>query len=397
MMNSIRPIPGRGLSVVFSYGFRPLFFAAGAWAAIAVAIWLAMLAGRIVLPSALDPIAWHVHEMVFGFAAAAIGGFILTAIPNWTGRAPVSGGLLAALVTAWLAGRIAVAWSDAIGPGVTAVADLSYLAALCAIASREIIAGGNRRNLPITAVIGLLGLCNLMVHLELLGAAETAAIGHRLAIALVLLLVTVVGGRITPAFTRNWLRARDAAAEPRGTGWPDKLTIATTALAGLCWSAAPDWPGTGAAAIFAAVAHAIRLAGWYGHRTLADPILSVLHLGCLWLAVGFALLGVSAVTALTQTAALHALTAGAVGTMVLAVMTRASLGHTGRELRAGVGTTIVYTLVTLAAITRVVSPLLPDVEVSLLVISGGFWVTAFSLFVVLYARVLLLPALANEV
>lgn len=144
------------------------------------------------------------------------------------------------------------------------------------------------------------------------------------------------------------------------------------------------------------MAHAIRLAGWYGHRTLADPILSVLHLGCLWLAVGFALLGVSAVTALTQTAALHALTAAAVGTMVLAVMTRASLGHTGRELRAGVGTTIVYILVTLAAITRVVSPLLPGVEVSLLVISGGFWVAAFSLFVVLYARVLLLPALANE-
>jgi uncharacterized protein involved in response to NO len=215
MTNSIRPIPERGLSVVFSCGFRPLFFAAGAWAAIAVAVWLAVLAGHFDLSSVFEPVAWHVHEMVFGFAAAAIGGFILIAIPNWTGRAPVSGGVLAGLVAAWLAGRIAVAWSDSVSTGVAAVADLSYLAALCAIASREIIAGGNRRNLPIAAVIGLLGVCNLLVHLALLGAAETASLGHRLAIALVLLLVTVVGGRITPAFTRNWLRARDAAAAPR--------------------------------------------------------------------------------------------------------------------------------------------------------------------------------------
>ncbi len=387
---SVRP-PTR--LVIFDYGFRPFFFGAGAWAAIAVAIWLAMLSGRIESPSALDPMVWHVHEMVFGFAAAAIGGFILTAVPNWTGRAPVAGGLLAGLVAAWLAGRVAVLWSASIGAEAAAVLDLLYLAALCAVAAREIVAGGNKRNLPIAVVIGLLGVCNLLVHLEQLGAGETAAIGNRLGIAVILLLVTVIGGRITPAFTRNWLRGHGDDADPRGPGWPDRAAIATTALTGLSWGIAPDWPGTGVFAIAAAVAHAVRLAGWRGHRTLAEPLLSILHVGCLWLVVGFALLGASVfVAALPQSAALHALTAGAVGTMTLAVMTRASLGHSGRELRAGAGTMIVYALVTLAALARVLSPAVAGAESDMLVLSGALWIAAFGLFAVLYAPVLLLAA-----
>jgi len=379
--------------VVFDHGFRPFFFLAGAWSAIAVALWLAMLAGRLESPSALDPVSWHVHEMVFGFAAAAIGGFILTAIPNWTGRAPVAGAKLAGLVAAWLAGRIAMFWSAAIGAEAAAILDLAYLVALCAVAAREITAGGNRRNLPIAGVIGLLAACNLLVHLEQLGVAETAAMGNRLGIAVIVLLVTVIGGRITPAFTRNWLRARDDIAHddtgPREAGWPDRAAIAATALAGLSWGIAPDWTGTGAVAILAAVGHAIRLAGWRGHRTLAEPLLSVLHLGALWLVVGFALLGASVfVDGLEQTGALHALTAGAVGTMVLAVMTRASLGHTGRDLKAGAGTKAVFALVTLAALARVVA----GAEETMLVLSGALWIGAFALFTVLYAPILLLPA-----
>lgn len=379
--------------VVFDHGFRPFFFLAGAWSAIAVALWLAMLAGRLESPSALDPVSWHVHEMVFGFAAAAIGGFILTAIPNWTGRAPVAGAKLAGLVAAWLAGRIAIFWSAAIGAEAAAILDLAYLVALCAVAAREITAGGNRRNLPIAGIIGLLAACNLLVHLEQLGVAETAAMGNRLGIAVIVLLVTVIGGRITPAFTRNWLRARDDDVEPREAGWPDRVTIAATALAGLSWGIAPDWTGTGAVAILAAVGHAIRLAGWRGHRTLAEPLLSVLHLGAMWLVVGFALLGASVfVNGLEQTAALHALTAGAVGTMVLAVMTRASLGHTGRDLKAGTGTKAVFALVTLAALARVLSPAFAGAETAMQVLSGALWIGAFALFAVLYAPVLLLPA-----
>ena len=396
MSDSTGQADGPRRFVVFDAGFRPFFFLAGAWSAIAVAIWLAMLAGYLDPPSALDPVSWHVHEMVFGFAAAAIGGFILTAIPNWTGRPPVAGAPLAGLAAAWLAGRIAIAWSAPIGAGLAAVLDLAYLVALCAIAAREIVAGGNWRNLPIVAVIGFLAVCNLLVHLERLGAGETAAMGNRLGIAVILLLVTVISGRITPAFTRNWLRARDDTAEPRGAGWPDGVTIAATALAGLCWSLAPIWSGTGVVAILAAVAHVVRLAGWRGHRTLAEPLLLVLHLGSLWMVAGFALLGASVfVDGLPRSAALHALTAGAVGTMILAVMTRASLGHTGRELKAGAGTTTVYALVTLAALARVLSPVVTEAQANMLILSGVLWIGAFSLFTVLYAPLLLLPTPAR--
>jgi uncharacterized protein involved in response to NO len=288
MTNTSEPAGAPRVFVVFDYGFRPFFFAAAAWAAIAVAVWLAALSGRIGLASALDPVAWHVHEMVFGFAAAAIGGFILTAIPNWTGCPPVAGGLLAGLFAAWLAGRIAMFWSAPIGATATAILDLAYLVALAAVAAREIVAGGNRRNLPIAVVIALLGACNLLVHLEQLGVADTMAVGQRLGIAVILLLVTVIGGRVTPAFTRNWLGARDEAVEPRGPGWPDGVTIGATALTGVSWAIMPDWAGTGVLAFVAAFAHAVRLAGWRGHRTLAEPLLSVLHLGSLWLVAGFA-------------------------------------------------------------------------------------------------------------
>jgi uncharacterized protein involved in response to NO len=288
-------------------------------------------------------------------------------------------------------------WSAPIGATATAILDLAYLVALAAVAAREIVAGGNRRNLPIAVVIALLGACNLLVHLEQLGVADTMAVGQRLGIAVILLLVTVIGGRITPAFTRNWLGTRDEAVEPRGPGWPDGVTIGATALTGVSWAIMPDWAATGVLAFVAAFAHAVRLAGWRGHRTLSEPLLAVLHLGCLWLVLGFALLGASVfVDALPQSMALHALTAGAVGTMVLAVMTRAALGHTGRALRAGAGTVTVFALVTLAAASRVAAPLIAGAEVEMLFVSGALWIAAFTLFCVLYAPVLLAPAPAAE-
>lgn len=371
-------------------GFRPLFLAAGAWSALAVAIWLAALAGVMDIPSLLDPMTWHAHEMMFGFALAAVGGFLLTAIPNWTGRPPLSGGALGLLALAWLAGRVAMFYSAHIGAASTAIIDLSYPVALTLIAAWEINAGGNRRNLPVAGLVGLLAVGNMLVHGETLGWTEdSAALGIRLAIATLALLLTLVGGRVVPAFTRNWLKAEGDPAFPAEFDIVDKLTILLTAITGTGWVLFPDRPETAWLALACGCVHAIRLPRWRGDRTLATPLLWVLHLGYLWLAVGFALLGLAAIIpGFPPSAALHALTGGAFGTMILAVMTRASLGHAGRELVAGPGTTLCYLLVTLAVMLRVSAPFFASTT-EILFAAALFWIAAYGLFAVLYLPIFL--------
>jgi uncharacterized protein involved in response to NO len=381
-----------GGPAILGLGFRPFFLGAGLWSAGAVALWLARLAGLPALPSAFDPVAWHAHEMLFGFVAAVIAGFLLTAIPNWTGRLPVHGWRLGLLFALWCAGRIAVGYSALIGPAPAAALDLAFPVTLCGVVLREIAAGGNWRNLPIAAIVALLAASNLLVHLEALTLAPTARLGLRLGVADVAVLITLVGGRIVPSFTRNWLAKRGAAALPGPFGRLDRLAILAAAAAGLAWTLAPDATATAALALLAAATGGARLSGWRGHRTLSEPLVWVLHLGYGWLVVGFALLGASIlVPTLDQTAALHALTAGAMGTTTLAVMTRATLGHTGRALSAGPGTTAIYTLVGVAALARVLTPLAPIDATLLLGLSGLGWIGAFGLFVVLYGPLLARP------
>ena len=332
--------------------------------------------------------------MIFGFAAAAMGGFVLTAVPEWTGRAPLRGTPLALLAGAWLAGRVAVAVSGLTGAAFAGVVDLVYPVALCAIALGEIRAGRNWRNLPVAAVFAVLAAASALEHLESAGALDLAGLGRRLAIADIAFMVTIIGGRVVPAFTRNWLAARGEAALPAPFGWPDRAALAATALAGLVWSVLPERPETAILALIAGLIHAVRLARWRGAATLGEPLVWVLHAGYGWLAVGFVLLGAAIVTpGLPATAALHALTAGAFGTMILAVMTRASLGHTGRALHAGAGTTAAYVLVSLSAAGRVVSPMAGAAEPVLLTLSGLSWIAAFGLFVALYLPVLTRPPL----
>lgn len=375
---------------MLAQGFRPFFLAAAIWAMAAMAQWLWMLSGGPAPPSAFGPLLWHAHEMLFGFVVAAIAGFLLTAIPNWTGRLPVRGWRLGLLAGLWLAGRVAVAISDVIGPAPAAVMDLGFLVAFGGVVLREIAAGRNWRNLPMVGVIAVLAASNLLVHLEFIGGAGDAALGLRLGIGTVAFLIAVVGGRIVPSFTRNWMQKQGAPRLPAPFGWPDRAALVATAAAGLMWAAAPEAQATGAVAALAALMLAIRLGRWCGHRTLREPLLWVLHLGYAWLVVGFALLGLSLWFAvLPVTAAFHALTAGAAGTMILAVTTRATLGHTGQELTAGPGTTAAYVLVTAAALLRVVSGVVPGAGVELTVLAGLSWMAAFGLFVVLYGPLLL--------
>jgi uncharacterized protein involved in response to NO len=389
------PIPrlrAHGGWAILAYGFRPFFFLAGLSAVLVLAVWLAAMAGVLVVPTAFAPPTWHAHEMLFGFAVAAIAGFLLTAVPNWTGRLPLQGGPLLGLVSLWLAGRLAVALSAVLGAWAAAAIDLAFPTVLLFVAAREIVAGKNWGNLPILSAVVSLLVADGLMHAEALDLGAWAATGWRLAISTAIFLIAMIGGRIVPSFTRNWLAKRSGGAMPVPFGQLDRLALGVTIVALAAWTALP---GTGAAAALAAIAaalNAVRLYRWRGYRTLADPLVFVLHVGYAWVPLGLGLLALAQGTdLLPESAAVHGLTAGAIGTMTLAVMTRATRGHTGRELRADAGTTAVYVLVTISAAARVAASPWSEAYDLLIWIAGAAWIAAFGTFLVLYGPMLSRP------
>ena len=370
--------------VFLKEGFRPLFMAAGVWAALAAPLWVAVWTGVISYDGAFAPQVWHVHEMMFGFVAAAVGGFILTAVPNWTGRLPVRGLPLAGLALLWLAGRVAIWFSASIGPAATAIIDLLYLTALVLCVANEIVAGRNWKNAPVLLALTLLGVANGLFHLDVAGIAETGEIAIRLSIAVMALLVALIGGRVVPSFTRNWFKKNDGPEIAGPMAGFDRLVLIVSVIALAAWTVQGEDAFVGIALLAAGLLNLVRLARWRGWATLGEGLVTILHIGYLWLAVGLALLGVSMLQdAMTTAAALHMLTLGAMGTMTLAVMTRAILGHTGRDLHAGPGTLAIYAFVTVAMILRVAYAFAPSVD--LIWASAGFWTAAFGLFVWIYA------------
>lgn len=369
---------------LFSAGFRPFFLLGAAWAAIAVPVWLAAYVHGYVLPGALPAMTWHAHEMIYGYALAAVTGFLLTAIPNWTGRLPIRGLPLALLATLWLAGRVALLASAAIGPQVAAAIDLSFLFVLIVLVAREVTAAESFHNLPVLAVLGLLFAGNVLVHLHALDIAYTSALGNRIGVATLVLLISLIGGRIIPSFTRNWLvKNRPDVAVPAPHDRVDTACLLVIVASLVAWVA-----GYNALAIAGGIAAAVRLSRWRGLATVREPLLFVLHVGYAWVAIGLALVGLNGFFEWAPPGApLHALTVGAIGTMTLAVMTRASLGHSGRALTAGRGTIAIYVLVTLAALLRVAAPFTFDVA-EFTGLAGLAWTAAFGLFAISYAPVL---------
>jgi uncharacterized protein involved in response to NO len=373
---------------IFSQGFRPFFLGAGIWAALAVLIWLIVVSGDASLPITFSPVRWHAHEMLFGFAAAAVAGFVLTAIPNWTGRLPLQGAPLITLFCAWLLGRAAMASSGVIGAPLAAIADLAFLTLLFLTALREVVAGRNWRNMPIPIAVATLVVANALTQLEANGLAQSGMVGERLGLATFILLISLIGGRIIPSFTRNWLAKKGSDVMPIPFGRFDLLILLLVLVALGLWVVRPSAQLTGIALIVTGFMSVARLVRWRGWRSLSEPLLWVLHLGYAWVAVGLILLGASVLftAVVPYSAGIHALGTGAIGTMTLAVMTRAIRGHTGRPLEGGQGTAAIYALITLAAILRVSASFMADAYVELIVISGVFWIAAFSLFVVGYGR-----------
>ena len=382
---------------ILSMGFRPFFLLAGLWAAAGLALSIVAMLGPVTLPTAFDPVTWHLHEMLFGYVAATLTGFLLTAIPNWTGNLPLQGPPLAGLALLWIAGRAAIATSAVIGAEAAAVVDTAFLAAVVALTGREVIAGRNWRNLPVIVAVCLFLAGNMLVHAEAYGAIDAGGAGGRLSIAVIVALIALVGGRITPSFTRNWLVKRGENDLPASFGGLDKVALATTVAALALWIVLPDSNVTAASIALAACATAVRLARWRGHATGAEALVWVLHLGYAWVPVGLGLLALSHWwEALPQSAALHALTVGAVGTMTLAVMSRATMGHTGRDLHAGPALTIAYPLVSVAALARIASALWADAMLPLLWLAAAAWIAAFAIYLVVCGPMLLFRKPASD-
>jgi uncharacterized protein involved in response to NO len=371
---------------LFAYGFRPFFLAAGLWAAFGILLWLPQFLGLVTVPTVFSALDWHIHEMLYGYVAASIAGFLLTAIPNWTGRLPVSGWPLAGLAALWLAGRVAILFSADIGGVLAAAIDVSFLVTLAAVAAREIIAGKNWRNLRVLIVLGVLIAGNIVFHVEVLtkGAADY---GIRIALGAVVGLIMLIGGRIVPSFTNNWLARNNPGRKPVPFSRFDTAAIAGSVAALVAWIATPFSAVAGVLLLVAGSLLVVRLARWAGDRTVRDRLVLILHVAYAFIPLGFLLSGAAILwPQVPASAGIHAWTAGAVGLMTLAVMTRATLGHTGNALHAGPVTQTIYALVFLAAVLRIVAAFTGSL--ALLDYAGGAWIIGFATFAVVYGRLL---------
>lgn len=382
---------------ILTFGFRPFFFGAAVWAALAMALWVPMLSGHLTLPTAFDPVSWHAHEFLFGYLGAVVAGFLLTAVPNWTGRLPIVGWRLGMLAGLWLVGRVVVAASNGLLDVLVAVADLAFPVVFALLIAREIVAGRNWRNLIVLAMLGVFILGNALFHWEAAqGGYAAQGYGLRLGLGAGIMMIAVIGGRVVPSFTRNWLVKRSGKVLPVAPMQRfDKVALVVLALAFVLWVAWPLGALTGMALALAGVLHILRLARWAGHRTFAEPLVTVLHAGYAFVPLGALALAaeILAPGSFGIAGAQHFWMAGAIGLMTLAVMTRATLGHTGQDLTAGPGTVAIYLALILSVIARVAGGVWPEFSGLLNTVAGLFWILAFGGFAVLYGALLLrLPA-----
>ena len=370
-----------------------LSIAAALAAVILIPEWVAVWVFGAPLASRWPPTLWHAHEMVFGFVGAAIAGFLLTAVPSWTGRRGFGGAPLVLLVALWLSGRLLVFSSARWSSTVVMAVDVGFFPALALLIAPPLVRARNR-NTPLLLVLALLAACNAAFHLVLLRQNPVAA-GHivLVAIDLVLLLLTVIGGRILPAFTASGLHQTGAAAQILSSPALDRAAIGAMALVGVVDLIWPDTAAAGAIAGLAAVFQAARLLQWRSAATLKQPILWVLHLAYAWLPVGLALKSAALLGGFAASAFwLHALTIGALATMILGVMTRAALGHTGRSLVVAPPIAVAYGLLLLAALVRVFGLGVAHLDyVAVIVSSAGLWTAAFALYLYVYVPILWSP------
>ncbi|WP_018604372.1 NnrS family protein [Uliginosibacterium gangwonense] len=376
--------PVRGFAL-FALGFRPFYLLGATLAALFVPLWLMIALGGPAFSPALPALFWHAHEMIFGFATAIIVGFLLTAARNWTGLATPTGGKLAALVGVWLAGRIAMLCLPALA---AAVIDLAFLPLAALVLARVLIRAGSRRNYFVLLILALLSVSNLLFH-----AAANAWLALPVlntlhaAVALIATLATVIAGRIVPSFTANALKT-----VPRQSALLDRLAIGSTALTLLLWACGVSGIVVALISVLAAASQAWRSLGWRPGPTWRVPLLWILHISHAWLVLAL-LAAASAALGLPGSAAvLHLLTVGMISGLILGMITRTALGHTGRLLRAGYIEAAAYSLLQLAVLARILPVLMaPDWYRAGLMLAGTAWSLAFGLYLVRYAPILIQP------
>ncbi|WP_347311010.1 NnrS family protein [Defluviimonas sp. SAOS-178_SWC] len=382
----------------FGEGFRVFFLSAGLYALLAVGLWTVSLVMPVPLPSRVPSVEWHAHELIFGFGAAALGGFLLTAVPNWTGARAARHVFIVVAAGLWLAGRLAVGFSDMLSPVLVAVTDLAFLPVLAAKIATQFIRRPKPQNVMFLGLLALIWTANLFVHLDWTGLATgTARVGLYAGLYGLVAMIAVLGGRVTPAFTRNAMRRSG-----RETGLPrsfprlDAAAIAAAiALVLATLAGAPDRI-VGIVALLAGAGQIARLAFWRGGYTLGQPILWSLHLSFALIGIGLVLAGLAAFGIGDPVGALHVVAIGGVGGMTLAVMSRASLGHSGRPLVAPAPLAIAYGLLPVAALLRWVAATVPDVFRAATLAAGAAWMLAFLLYVTALWPALWGPRLAQS-
>lgn len=367
------------MPAVLRQGFRIFFLAAAIWAATVMTLFVTALSGVDVVSPAFGLVDWHVHELLFGYTGAVIAGFLLTAVPNWTKRLPVSGWRLLALFALWAFGRVAVSFSGNADAALVAAIDLAFPVWLIFVIARELVAGRNYRNLRVLALVTLFGVANAGFHYEV-AVSGSADYSRRAGIAVILLLIMLIGGRIIPSFTRNWLVQKGSDSLPVPFGRFDGWTILTSAAAFVIWTAAPGSQAGAFALGLAGLLNLARLARWKGRQTFSEGLVAILHVAYAFVPAGMIAVALAIVAPdyIPPTGALHLLTAGAIGMMTLAVMTRASLGHTGQKLHADGVVLAIYATLALSVIVRFAYALEPASP--FLIASGTLWIAGFVLF-----------------
>ncbi len=362
---------------LLSYGFRPFFLLSIIFASTVIPLWVSIYQGVVELSGPFSPVDWHIHEMLFGYTAAVICGFLFTAIPNWTGRMPIRGWPLVILICLWVAGRLAMAGIGGFRPPfVVMIIDCSFLIAVGLMIVIEIVVGRNWRNLKVILPVLMFLGANILFHIEVLTQGD-ATYGRRLSIAVVIFLITLIGGRIIPSFTRNWLVKSNPGKLPVPFNRFDGVCLLGGIISLIAWAIFPDVPLVGWLLIIAAGLHLWRMVRWCGYRAVNSPLLIMLHV-----AYGFIPLGLCALGLGAQTAGLHLLGIGAIGSMTTAVMMRATLGHTGRELKAGPGLITAFILIGLAAIIRSVTTSINVLNLSGIEITAILWTVGFGIILV---------------
>ncbi|MGK5075346.1 NnrS family protein [Janthinobacterium sp. ZB1P44] len=375
--------PWQGGHAVWQLGFRPFYLLAAVFAAIAIPLWLASYAG---LPTGglHVGLGWHMHEMVFGFALAVVVGFLYTAGRNWTGLPTPHGAPLMALVALWLAGRAAMLC----GPGLLpALVDWLFLPLAAWPLYQVLRRSGNTRNLFLVGLLALLALANGLFHAAVLGWLPLSLfLPVQAAIFIIVLIESVIGARVIPMFTRNGAPNIDPNRTPVASPKRALVAVACMAAAAIAWLAgAPAWL-TAPLALAASGVSLANLLAWQPQRTVRVPLLWILHLSYAWIGIGFALLAAASLGLLPASAALHALTVGSMAGLIIGMMTRTTLGHTGRALKGGRAEAAMYWLIQLGALARLLAAVGPaSLSMPLLLAAGACWSLAFGLYACVYA------------